>query len=140
MITFGRSFLNFAKSQFRNLFFQIFYFSGYKAAFTHTPHHTARRHKIACNIMKTHKKSRLRSHMDHAAPRCTGPHFRSVTFFNDTKQLFYMQTNHFVRRTELIKYFQHQIGGECLCPRKMQQVTFFGDTKEGMKMRILVYV
>ena len=78
--------------------------------------------------------------MDRAAPRYTGLHFRSVTFFNDTKQLFYMQTNHFVRRTELIKYFQHQIGGECLCPRKMQQVTFFGDTKEGMKMCIHIYI
>ena len=47
-----------------------------------------------------------------------------------------MQTNHYVRRTELMKYFQHQIGGEYLCPRKMQQVTFFEATKEGMKTQI----
>ena len=40
--------------------------------------HTTRRHKIACNIMKTHKKSRLGSHMDHAAQRRTEPHFCSV--------------------------------------------------------------
>ena len=41
-----------------------------------------------------------------------------------------------MRRTELMKYFQHQIGGENLCPRKMKQVTFFEATKEGMKMYI----
>ena len=74
--------------------------------------------------------------MDHAAQRCTEPHFRCVTFFCDTKQLFYMQTNHYVRRTELMKYFQHQIGGEYWCPTKMQQVTFFEATKEGMKTQI----
>ena len=50
-----------------------------------TPHHTTRGQKIACKIMKIHKKSRLRSHMDHAAQRCTELHFRSVTFFYDTK-------------------------------------------------------
>ena len=43
--------------------------------------HTTRRHKIVCNIKKTHKKLRLRSHMDHAANWCSEPHFRSVTFF-----------------------------------------------------------
>ena len=51
-----------------------------------------------------------------------------------------MQTNHYERRTELMKYFQHQIGGEYSCPRKMQQVTFFGDTKEGMNLCIYIYI
>ena len=74
--------------------------------------------------------------MDRAARRGSRPHFRCVTSFDDAKLLFYMQTNYYVRRTELKKYFQHQIGGKYLCPRKMQQFTFFEATKEGMKTQI----
>ena len=56
-------------------------------------------------------------------------YFPSVSFFYDTKQIFYGKTNPHVRRTELMKYFHHQIGGE-ESPRKMLQLTFFGDTKK----------
>ena len=111
-----------------------------QVAFTHRPHHTARRHKVACKIMKTHTKSRLNSYIYHAAQRCTEPHFHSVTYLYNTKQLLYMQTNHYARRTELMKYFQHQIGGQCLCPRNMQQVTFSGATKERMKTQHFIII
>ena len=47
-----------------------------------------------------------------------------------------MQTNHYVRRTELMKYFQHQIVAEYLCPKKMHRVSFFGATKEGIKTQM----
>ena len=50
-------------------------------------------------------------------------------FVYDTKHLFSIQTNLYMRRTELMNYFQHQIGSEYLCPREMQQVTFFWSHK-----------
>ena len=70
----------------------------------------------------------IRSHMDHAARNHI---FAALHFFYDTKQLFYLQTRLYVRRTEL-----HQIGGEYLCTGKMQQVTFFGAKQERMKIYI----